>query len=595
MSDSLCRRCRVTGGSPQQSVRDALRNEPSLPSAIDHLLSTELIRNVERRGFWPGEEDNGSDSEVEQGLSDIAAHAPINHPLHPGIISLPPSRSSSVSRKSRKKNQRIIPLVDTLQRKASPHPSRPGSRASSPLRTASPSRRPLPNGLSSSPSPNAWHTIASLAAYLSEILHPHPAHYFLKYLHSPDYRSAYTAVKASLSTLPPKSSSDDARAQAILQEVYGLTLLEESGSKRERDQTRADLEICVNAAGADVATVMDLMDLLADISLWPGDDDELDHYDQSQCLSRNTTPSGSPVLSQTPLLHPHPEAPINPNRLLSKPTPAKEEVGERIIPGSRPALSSFANPTAYDDFGQPSRSPAPSKRRPDRQVHPLNWRSVNHDRTRRPPSQHPHAAHIPSYALGITPHDPTPGSLFAGVTSELSIEECLHRAAAAHEKRGDAVRAAGRSFRTISGGKAVHGSVAGSYAIQAREAGEIARQWEMRAARIVVQTQLEQTGHTVDLHHLTIHEAGTLALEATHRWWERQKAIQHQGHPAAASQRPVNFVPGQTLTVVTGVGRHSAGKRGVLGPAVANVLEADGWRIDRGESGRGYLVVRGRR
>ena len=137
--------------------------------------------------------------------------------------------------------------------------------------------------------------------------------------------------------------------------------------------------------------------------------------------------------------------------------------------------------------------------------------------------------------------------------------------------------------------------MAGHYALQAREAAENARQWEMKAARLVVQSQLERTGHTIDLHHLTIQEASTLVLEATSRWYERQKAIQYHGHPAMSMQKPLSFVPGQSLTVVTGVGRHSAGKRGVLGPAVANVLESNGWKVERGYSGRGYLVVRGRR
>ena len=561
--------------------------EASLPAAIDHLLSIELIRDVEGRGFWPGEEDVGSDGELGHlsGLENIApALAPIDHPLNPAATGLSSSRSSSTTRKSRKKEQRIIPLVDTLQRKPSPHPaSRPSSRRTSP------SRRSLPNGLSSSPSPNAWHTIASLAAYLSDILPAHPTNYFLKYLHSPDYRSAYTAVRASLTAIPLKGPPDDGNSEAILQELYGLTLLEDSTkSDRERDQTRADLEICVNASGVDVATVMDLMDLLADISLWPGDDDELEQYEYTP----RTT--GLPVLPQSPF----PPTPFtNTDRLLSRPTSTKVAV-EKIIPGSRPAPTSISNPTAYDDFGQPSRTPAPSKHlRHDRQVHPLNWRTVEHERTRPSRSPHPHAAHIPSYALGTTPHDPTPGSLFAShPSSEPSVDDCLRRAAAAREKRGDAVRAAGQSFRgTIAGGKATRGSVASHYAVQAREAGEIARQWEMKAARLVVSAQLERTGHAIDLHHLTVQEASTLALETTNRWYERQKAVQHQGSAAASNQKSLSFVPARTLTVVTGVGRHSAGQSGVLGPAVANVLEGEGWRVDRGESGRGYLVVRGRR
>ena len=520
-----------------------------------------------------------------------------DHPLNPATVDLAPLQCSSVPRKSRKKDQRIIPLVDTLQRKPSPQ-----IRSRSSSRARSPSRGSVGNRLGLAPAPNAWHAIASLAAYLSEILPPTPTGYFLKFLHAPDYHSSYTAVRACLVALPPKVMPGDERAEAILQEIYGITLLHDpSKGSREKDHIRMDLEICVKAAGADVATVMDLMDLLADISLWPSDDDELDQYDEY--VSRSTprdTPIASPVLPQEllPLIHPTPIA--NPDRLLprAKPFPTVS-VEEKVVPGSRPAPTSVTNPTAYDDFGQPSRSRAPSRPgQRNRQVHPSNWRIVNNERIHRAREVHPHAAHIPSYALGITPHDATPGSLFASsvTSSELSIEECLRRAAAAREKRGDAVRAAGRSFKSnVSGGKAVNSSIAGHYALQAREAAGDARQWEMKAARLVVQSQLERTGHTIDLHHLTIQEASSLSIEATSQWWEKMRLAQDYGRVATSVQRPLGFVPGQNLTIVTGVGRHSVGKRGVLGPAVANVLEADGWRVDRGENGRGYLVVRGRR
>jgi len=74
---------------------------------------------------------------------------------------------------------------------------------------------------------------------------------------------------------------------------------------------------------------------------------------------------------------------------------------------------------------------------------------------------------------------------------------------------------------------------------------------------------------------LTVHEAEILSLEVARDW----------------------FVYGEVrpLRIVTGVGRHSAGGKGVLGPAVGNALEREGWKVDRGESGRGYLVVRGKR
>lgn len=53
-------------------------------------------------------------------------------------------------------------------------------------------------------------------------------------------------------------------------------------------------------------------------------------------------------------------------------------------------------------------------------------------------------------------------------------------------------------------------------------------------------------------------------------------------------------IPAKPFQVITGVGHHSPGYVGVLLPAMSNMLERNGWRVDRGPSGRGYLMVRGR-
>jgi hypothetical protein len=274
---------------------------------------------------------------------------------------------------------------------------------------------------------------------------------------------------------------------------------------------------------------------------------------------------------------------------------------DRIIPGAKAADTSSANPTAHDNFGATSSSfSAPmgrSKSHPGKQVHPQNWRHVNHiqERQRRNGELHPYASHIPSYARGALPHDSTPGALYTTVHSgDLTIEECLRRAQAEREKRESSVRLAGKHFK-LSGSKSTNGSVSGAYATRARESADAARVWELRAAQMVVMSRLEQTGHTIDLHNLTIMEAKEVVLQAAERWWEKEKAkAKFSGFPEGASSRPRTFVPGRGLTVITGVGRHSAGKMGVLGPAVANALEQNGWRVERGERSRGYLMVQGK-
>jgi hypothetical protein len=603
----------LTFTRPDEDVRNALASSVDVQAAIDFLLSVETIRDVEHLGYWPGDEGHLSDDDRNWEFSrnksrDKLSLSSPELPASPTFKSAPMSRTPSAASGSRsaskgkgkKKAEHLtIPLVDTLQRRPSPRSSRPTSR------TASPSRAP-PSG----PSPNAWHTIASLALYLSELLSL-PQAFFLTYLHSPDYHSAYSAVCAALASGPERPGGRDEIAEAMLQEVYGVSLLSDGDDHDHRaDSGRAqiDLELCVKAAGEDVATVMDLMDLLSEISLWPSDDDDLDRLDgptaaaaatqmarSASMPARQTAPSKQATVVVAP----------NPNRLLTKPKVDRPVQAERIVPGSRAPPSSTSNPTAYDDFGStpsyPS-SPAPGAqpRMPsNRQVHPLNWRKVSHPRTARDARiLHPYASHIPAYARGALPSDSTPGSLFSTtVSGGMSVEDCLRRASAERQRREGALREAGAHFgrSTLAGGKAISGSVAGHYAKEAREAMDRARNWELQAARMVVDAQLERTGHTIDLHHLTIDEAVTVASESVSRWYETQSEVSRSATPGELRGKGATWEPARGMTIITGVGRHSAGKRGVLGPAVASALEREGWRVDRGDSGRGYLVVRGKR
>jgi DNA-nicking Smr family endonuclease len=94
---------------------------------------------------------------------------------------------------------------------------------------------------------------------------------------------------------------------------------------------------------------------------------------------------------------------------------------------------------------------------------------------------------------------------------------------------------------------------------------------------------------SIDLHSLTVAEAKTVALETASAWYAAERAREPGRGPTAT------FNPSRPLTVVTGVGRHSPGQVGVLGPSVANALEAAGWKVDRGHGGQGYLIVRGKR
>ena len=541
-------------------IRDTLVMEGSVLSTIDHLLSLEYIRD--REDIW------GDDPELTTG-PDHQNSGPLSEAL--------PPRPTASPRKSKKK-QHTVPLLDTLQRRSAP-PSAKSSRSNSPSRAA-------PSG----PSSNAWGTIASLADYLSDTIHSQSSTYFLAYFHSPLHHSAYAAVRASLVDLPssthrPNGSQSDGKGTKILQDLDGMSLLDQ-----DDEMTRGDLELCARAVGDDVAAVMDLMDLLTDIAQWPGDDD-LQRYDaKAQPASPRTELEAGPSRPATSMA----KAPFNQNRFLTRPQPTKppESVPttEKVVVGSKPASSLYR--TAHDDFGTSYPPIPPIKRHGDsgRQIHPLNWRVVDHSRHSPRRSLHPYASHIPSYARGQTPHDATPGSLFQ--THQTSIDTYLSHANAERTRRQDAILAAGRHFNS-AGGKAVNGAVAGHYALQARQAGDKAREWELKAARVLVGSQLDTTGHTIDLHHLTIEQGTTVACEVIERWYEGERV--RVGGGSGGSGQAEGFAPTRGLSVIVGVGRHSAGQKGVLGPAVAHALENAGWKVDRGENSRGYLVVRGKR
>lgn len=622
----LCQTLSADGFSDVKDLRTALMSESGVPAAIDHLLSLELIRGVERDGHWP-DEDQDSLSADEKGEWKQTPPQEKVVKLKSKPIGAAPTPLSSTSRK---KSTKTVPLVDTLQRRATPSSSRPTSRASSrPSSRAGSKERAALAG----PSSNAWGTVASLSSFLSQLLPDRPATYFLSYLHAPEYHSAYTAVRGALRHLPTKNAANNEASRAILEDLYGVSL---SGSAPRA--LKDDLELCVRIAGDDVATVMDLMDILGEISEWPGDDafERYDLIDETGWSKKGlrkemdgweratTSPSTSVIRlaesddewgipmrdsrlrvstsdGESEIIKPIVKAAPNPARLTIRPMSKTAPMIERpaVVVGSKAPPSAFASPTVYDNFGSvPDYTPKSSKRdkSKERQVHPQNWRAVDHVRHRPTKVLHPLASSIPSYSRGQTPHNSTPGSLYKSGPSSAEIEEYIANANAERAKRELAIRAAGKHYSSrVSGNKAINGAVAGHYALQAREATEKARGWELKAARAIVGDQLDRSGNTIDLHHLTIHEASTVALESAQRWYESEKAKSYGGVTIQSSTKVNGFAPPRGLTVVTGVGRHSAGQRGVLGPSVANALESAGWRVDRGANGRGYLVVRGRR
>jgi len=96
-----------------------------------------------------------------------------------------------------------------------------------------------------------------------------------------------------------------------------------------------------------------------------------------------------------------------------------------------------------------------------------------------------------------------------------------------------------------------------------------------------------QSGATyLDLHGVTVANATRIARQRTQAWWDGlgERRIRDWGSARGGV--------GEGYRIVTGLGRHSEGGRGKLGPAVFKALNSEGWKV---ANGTGELVVTGKR
>lgn len=602
-----------------------MSSEKDLPGAIDNLLSLDLIRETEQRGYWVGESEEVL-RPVMENCEIVEAKKTETKADNVGLPLSSLTHSASKSKRKRKpKTSQTIPLVDTLQRGArslTPIPPVVHSISSSSSRASSPA-----NDAKESNS-----AATSLATCLHELLPSLPISHFLWHLESTEYPSLYHATRASLTSIPRShappflsSYNEDDISSGLLQDVYGVSLEAEGNPwsvPREERERHKDLEMCIGIAGQDVATVMDLMDLLVDLRTFQSHE-----LEPNPVLVDTSTPhsiSPSPPVEEEeeeqeqaddddgwtkPLAAPTNKRPVSslpgPVTRPVPPTKISKSQKTRVVPGALP--SSMANAT--DSFGVASPSPGMIKPHAASGLHPTNWQTVrSKSRTKDRKSQqghHPLAESIPAYSRGgATTHDlynQRLSSTFHGEgesRAKTQMEEYLYQVQVERARREAAIRAAGRSF--IGGGRAVRGAVSGHYAREAREAAERIRHLEMRAAELVIASQLDSNRPTrpsreenrskmIDLHHLTVSQAVNVSEKAVGKWWIKEREQRAKGWGAKGKESQ------GCLVIVVGAGRHSAGNRGVLGPAVAGHLDKAGWRVDKGETSRGYLVVHGRK
>jgi hypothetical protein len=87
----------------------------------------------------------------------------------------------------------------------------------------------------------------------------------------------------------------------------------------------------------------------------------------------------------------------------------------------------------------------------------------------------------------------------------------------------------------------------------------------------------------LDLHGVSVASAVRIAKQRTRTWWEGLGEDRIAGGGRGRGVR-------EGYRIVTGLGRHSEGGRGKLGPAVVRALVSEGWKV---EVGMGEVVVTG--
>lgn len=172
---------------------------------------------------------------------------------------------------------------------------------------------------------------------------------------------------------------------------------------------------------------------------------------------------------------------------------------------------------------------------------------------------------------GLTARPPPPLSI-------ANFEEAMNRANTFHQARRDASSSAAQMHRR-GASSPLYRQAASYYSDRAREQARHAQSATSTAADILVDHQ--STSTSIDLHGVLVQDGVRIARQRLQEWWS-----------SLGEMRARKLREGAGFTVVTGLGRHSAGGVSQLRQAVAAALLQDGWTV-RVETGK--FVVTGRR
>ena len=181
---------------------------------------------------------------------------------------------------------------------------------------------------------------------------------------------------------------------------------------------------------------------------------------------------------------------------------------------------------------------------------------------------------IPQYLA----RPPSPSSLMTESTSSplpLSVRTVGSLATA----RSNAFIQANAAYRK-SKSKPLMGGAAAYYSSIGRDAAAGLAQHEAAVANALVAGQ--SNADEIDLHGVNVKDAVRITRTRVQAWWDG-------GAAEWARQGRVQGDGG--FRVVTGIGRHSAGGKSRLGPAVGAMLVREGWKVEVGD---GVVTVRGK-
>ncbi|KAF1850076.1 uncharacterized protein K460DRAFT_350182 [Cucurbitaria berberidis CBS 394.84] len=126
-------------------------------------------------------------------------------------------------------------------------------------------------------------------------------------------------------------------------------------------------------------------------------------------------------------------------------------------------------------------------------------------------------------------------------------------------------------------------AVAGYYAQEGRDLNANLKAMSAAEADAFVSSQSGPA--YLDLHGVTVADATRIAKQRTQIWWDGLGEKRIPSWSGAGKRGG-----GEAYTIITGLGRHSEGGRGKLGPAVARTLVKEGWKV---EINSGELLVTG--